>query len=491
MTQSAILIPFVGVYIILLVQAVRTIRRSARSMPNSRQWREVPAVIGSISSAEVDELSMHDSVKDVLRQVLTDHPGRGHVDRIAAAMQPLEVAIDDHIRTYKEWAGNFVLATLVVTAATLALVFLSGESVVREDEIIEHFGVIFLANGAAFLTALVLQFVCVQKKAEGSEVLRAAYAALGSLKSPVAKNVDPNLAAALSHVAREMEKWSERQEQRNLEKIQGLTNEVRSLATSIKDLFKEVIAQREDDSPEEAAVVVSRAVQAAIEQLTARFDVAASRLTEAVESGIPVANALEASSERMSEKIEAMLVADLPGAVARLQEAVSENSGAVKGLSGQLTASVSEQLSPLRNDLVRVRQGVDECQKSVEELPDRFATKIVGGVKAVQQDMTGHAVAAFGEQLDRSGQQTVAALTKIVEAMRSSGDERTSELLSRAVEISDLLKRIEGKVGRNGDRPGAELGPTLERLQDTLGRLESALGASKDSSRKRFGFLGR
>jgi chemotaxis regulatin CheY-phosphate phosphatase CheZ len=287
--------------------------------------------------------------------------------------------------------------------------------------------------------------------------------------------VDPNLAAALTHVAREMEKLSERQEQRNLEKIQGLTNEVRTLATSIKDLFKEVVAQREDDSPDQTAVVLTRAVQSSMEQLTARFDTAAAGLTDAVNQGIPVANALEEASHAMSQHLDSFLAADLSGAVDRLQRSIDQNSEKVdkrdaeilEGLSAQASAT-SEQFQQVRDELLNNRQ-------AIQDLPGQLAPTITSGILESQKEIPERVANAVGSRLEQSFGTSISSFADASMAARAEDAQRVSELLRKASEASELLKQIEQKLGSNGHGPA--LAQTIEKLDGTIERLEGALSS--------------
>lgn len=472
-------------YVLLLAFAVRSIRASARVSPRLEHWRSVSGMIVTITAADVDDTHLQDSVKDVLRQVLSDEPGHGYPDRIPSAMQPTEIALDDNDRSYKDAAGNFVLATLVATAGVLAAYFLKQAP--DDSAVLDHFGPIFLANGVTLLTALILQAMYVRKRAVNSQTLKIAYTTLGALKSPIVKDVDPKLAGALAQVAREMEKWSERQEQRNIEKIQGLTNEVRSLATSIKDLFKEVIAQRDDDSPDETAVVVSRSVQAAMEQLSARFDVAAAGLTEAVNGGVPVAVALEAASQRMANQVEEFLSADHAGAISSLHQATSRNSEAIGALPHAVAESVASALPDLKADMMKLHNELTGSRQATEALPSILAPQIVAAIPANQPINYEQLSSAITTQLDLKFGAAVRSLSDRLAAEKSRESESSTELMSHAKEINELLQQIEKKLGTNGHGQTDKLTSVLERLDESVKQLDQTFVRPNDKS----GFMRR
>jgi hypothetical protein len=454
------------IFVFLLIASLKDIAKNKKGIPRKKDWENLESKITGLGQDNFGGHDFHPMIKNALGQVLGNEPGSGYPARVPLALQPLEFGVEGIVRVYKEWAGFFVMVALVVTTSFLAFAFYKINPVDGELNpklFLQHFQYVFFVNAGVLLVAVVYHLFHLEAKTQGDSHLRKAYETLSLVREIRAEEVDPNLAAALDHIAKRFEDWSERAERQSLRRVDDLVAEMRSLSEAVREMFKEALKPEDEGDTEERIELAIRNLGVSLEQLYSRLDETSTLILKTIADGTPATNALREAAEKLVVQSDIMANQDREKLFGEVVAELRVMTGMAPRNNQALLGALAEQRTTTVEGLNNLVQETRQVTAAVHQIESRIASQLLEETKGGEEELLRKELASMRE------------------ALASSFNNGVVELGGKTQELLDLLALVsvdtQGLVNLAKDeKEEKEAAPSLDKLPDMLGQLDRTVG---------------
>ncbi len=350
-----------GAFFVLMLGLMLGAMRGKRR-PSMSEWKALRGKLGEMSRDDIDGMGLSDPTRSALNIVLTERKGYANKDNVPFALQILDDAGLHAAATVRSLSTMAVFLGLVVTAWVFSNVLGALANMLSEggdasgqiikatqlNGVFSHLKIVYEANGGAIFCALIFYAVSRRIEDDARSVSSEATTILNQLPDNVAKDVDPQMYAAMSALTTQireqfqdgMGEWQEQQ----LDDIRQIVAEVRGLADSIKD---SVGVLRQSADRDTANVLASiRSTQTSVENSAVRLE---SSLGQIAEQGAPALASLAASAASFQVSMDKFRTAgndmttSVQGAAERMESAVQKIMGGIPAAVSESTIAVLTQ----------------------------------------------------------------------------------------------------------------------------------------------------
>lgn len=420
-----------------------------RTKHRLKDWKRVISNIRKLTRNDLQQLPK--GIAQALRQVLTDNPGFGQVDRVPRVLDQMAFELNASPIALRSLSALLIMTGLFATVVTLSKAFYplvsssdQGLSVTDVSTSLQLvLPTLYIPNAIAIALAVFLFIFQYFWRIRNDRIIAIAGKAFAQLDAAIA-DIDPALVLALNKVSEQFQQWMSNVNDDYTSKIERLLSQVRTLGEGIQQMVGASYAsvRAEDGALLSAVTDVLRR----IETVNQRIDGGFNNLITPIATGFAYIPKLSGMSDQFASAAERLSKLDLSGPLESLESTTKQVAASME----QLPVHIQKSLAAATSDSSKSLEVA--IKSAVSERTDQL-------LKLLQQ------IAVIQANLSRHNQTGLVALNDI----RSSVVQLPQALASQnGKELADTLKKLSTMAASLQESVRSMPGDLSEALQPFL-----------------------
>lgn len=441
----------IGLCIVLLVIFVVCLSQiwHFRTGHTLKEWKKIVHKIRQLRREDLQQLPA--AIAQALRQVLTDHPGYGQLERVPRVLDQIAFEVNAAPIALRSLSALLIMTGLFATVASLSIAFsklylstnqsLSAGAI--KTALQSVLPTLYIPNAIAIALAVLLFILQYFWRIRNDRILTTAGKAYSQLDAAIA-DVDPALVLALNKVSEQFQQWMSNVNDDYTSKIERLLSQIRTLGEGIQQMVNSSYAsvRAEDGALLSAVIDVSRRVESVNQRIDGGFE----KLIAPLATGFEYIPKLSGMSDQFANAADRISKLDLSGPLGSLESTTRQVATSME----QLPVHIQKSLAAVTSDSSKSLETA--ITSAVGERTDQL-------LKSLQQ------IAVIQANLSRHNQTGLAALNDI----RASLAQLPQALASQnGNELADTLKRLNAMAASLQESVRGMPGDLSEALQPLI-----------------------